>query len=167
MSSISFSFGDSPAMADELLALVLAGVKTASCGALTSYPEDERPVVGRRDIVLDGKGQPAAIIETVEVTIRRFDEVDEQLAHDEGEGMRTLAEWRAGHQAYFERNGGFTPDMELICERFRLVEALDPALPLVGRVANVVSGVVGSDLAPPPGPSGHPPRKGEGNGDIA
>ena len=122
----TFSFGDSPAMADELLALVFAGTKTATCGALRNYSvgSPDMPVVGRRDVVLDGKGRRAAVIETLEVTIRCFDEVDEAFAHDEGEGFRTLADWRKGHQAYFERNGGFSPDMELVCERFRLVEAL-------------------------------------------
>jgi uncharacterized protein YhfF len=128
-SAQTFSFGDSPEMAEELLALVLAGTKTATCGALRDFPEGspERPVVGRRDVVLDGKGRPAAVIETIEVTIRRFDEMDEQFAHDEGEGLRTLAAWREGHRRYFERNGGFSPEMELICERFRLVEVLDRA----------------------------------------
>jgi uncharacterized protein YhfF len=119
-------------MADELLALVLAGRKTATCGALRDFPEGspDRPVVGRCDIVLDGKGRRAAVIETVEVTVRRFNEVDEAFAHDEGEGFRTLADWREGHQRYFERNGGFSPDMDLICERFRLVEVLDRAAPV-------------------------------------
>jgi uncharacterized protein YhfF len=125
-SAQTFSFGDSPAMADELLALVIAGTKTATCGALRDFPagSPDMPVVGRRDVVLDGRGNRAAVIETLEVTIRRFDEVDEAFAHDEGEGFRTLADWRTGHQDYFERNGGFSPDMELVCERFRLVEAL-------------------------------------------
>ncbi|MBS3651246.1 ASCH domain-containing protein [Pseudaminobacter sp. 19-2017] len=125
-SAITFSFGDSPEMADELLALVIAGTKTATCGALRDFPEDSpaRPVVGRRDVVLDGQGRRAAVIETVEVTLRRFDEVDESFAFDEGEGFRTLTDWRAGHQRFFERNGGFAPGMELVCERFRLVEVL-------------------------------------------
>ena len=123
---VTFSFGDSPEMADQLLALVLAGTKTATCGALRDFPPGgpDMPVVGRRDMVLDGQGRPAALIETLEVTIRRFDEMDEAFAYDEGEGFRTLADWRTGHQAYFERNGGFSPDMELVCERFRLVERL-------------------------------------------
>jgi uncharacterized protein YhfF len=123
----SFSFGDSPEMADELLALVIAGTKTATCGALRDYPEEspDRPVVGRRDTVLDGQGRPAAIIETLEVTIRRFDEIDAQFAHDEGEGFRTLAHWREGHEAFFTRNGGFAQGMLLLCERFRLVEVLE------------------------------------------
>ena len=124
--AITFSFGDSPEMAEELLALVLAGTKTATCGALRDFPEgsDTRPQVGRLDVMLDGRGRRAAVIETVEVTVRRFDEVDERFAFDEGEGFRTLADWREGHRSYFERNGGFSPDMELLCERFRLVETL-------------------------------------------
>ena len=124
--TVTFSFGDSPAMADELLALVLAGTKTATCGAVRDFGpgKDAPPVVGRRDIVLDGAGRPAAIIETVEVTIRRFGEMDQQFAYDEGEGFRTLANWREGHRDFFERNGGWSEDLELICERFRLIEVL-------------------------------------------
>ena len=123
-----FAFGDSPQMADELLALVIAGEKTATCGALRDFDgsrnSETMPVVGRSDVVLDGNGKPAALIKTVEVSIRRFDEMDEQFAHDEGEGFRTLADWREGHKAFFERNGGFSPEMELVCEHFELVEVL-------------------------------------------
>lgn len=121
--AVQFTFGDSPELADELLALVLSGTKTATCGALEGYTDDEPfPVVGRRDVVLDGKGRPACVIETTEVTIRPFSAVDARFAADEGEGDRTLAYWRAAHQAFFERNGGFSEDMLLACERFKLVE---------------------------------------------
>ncbi|HBF30020.1 ASCH domain-containing protein [Rhizobium sp.] len=125
--AVSFAFGDSPALADALLKLVIAGKKTATCGALRDFgPEGESlPVVGRRYIVLDGARNPAAVIETVEVTIRRFDEVDAEFAYNEGEDDQTLDAWRIGHETYFARNGGFTPDMELVCERFRLVEVLE------------------------------------------
>lgn len=123
---VTFTFGDSPEMADELLALVLAGRKTATCGALRDYGGAEPvPVVGRRDVVLDGQGRRAAVIETVEAIHRRFDEVDAAFARDEGEGDLSYEYWRDVHQAYFERNGGFSPDMILVCERFRLVELLD------------------------------------------
>ena len=124
--AVTFSFGDSPEMADDLLALVLAGKKTATCGPVRDFGPGgaEKPVVGRRDVILDGKGRPAAVIETVEVSYCRFDEVDEAFARDEGEGLLTLEDWSNGHKAYWERNGGWSPDMELICERFRLVESL-------------------------------------------
>ena len=72
-------------------------------------------------MVLNGSGRPVAVIETVELTQRRFDEVDEALAFDEGEDNRTLASWRRAHQSYFGRQGTFAPDMLLWCERFRLV----------------------------------------------
>lgn len=124
--AVTFSFGDSPQMADELLALVVAGTKTATCGAVRDFGPGKSalPEVGRRDVVLDGRGEPAAVIETIEVVRRRFNEIDEQFAFDEGEGFRTLDHWRSGHRDYFERNGGWAEDLELVCERFRLIEVL-------------------------------------------
>ena len=114
-----FAFGDNPALADELAALVVNGRKRAT--AMT--PDDPtRPNVGDRWIVLNGREQPVCVIETVELTARRFNEVDEQFAFDEGEDDRTLASWRHNHETYFRRNGGFAPDMELLCERFRVLD---------------------------------------------
>ena len=120
--AVQFSFGDSPALADELLALVLAGTKTATCGAVRDYGpgKEAMPEIGRRDVVLDGSGRPAAVIETVSLDVRRFADVPEAFALAEGEG--DFAAWRAGHVAYFERNGGWSEDLELVCERFKLIE---------------------------------------------
>lgn len=120
-----FTFGDSRALCDRLLALVRSGAKRATCGALRDFGEgaEALPQVGRRDIALDWDGAPALVIETTEVTIRRFCEVDEGFALAEGED-ETLEGWQEGHRAYFERNGGWTPEMELVCERFRLIEDL-------------------------------------------
>lgn len=72
--------------------------------------------------MLDGRGVPRCVIETSEVTYRRFDEVDADFAFDEGEGDRSLAYWRSAHRTYFGRLGRFSEDMMLMCERFRLVE---------------------------------------------
>jgi uncharacterized protein YhfF len=126
--AVTFSFGDTPELADELLALVIAGRKTATCGALRQFGSggEQLPQVGRRDVVLDGRGRPAAVIETLGVSHRRFDEVDAAFAADEGEGDGSLETWTRNHIAYFERTGGFAPDMAVVCERFRLVEVLDP-----------------------------------------
>ncbi|MEM7319748.1 MAG: ASCH domain-containing protein [Pseudomonadota bacterium] len=124
-SAQTFKFGDSRALCDELLALVRSGVKTATCGALRDYPEGsaETPVVGRCDIALDWDDRPALVIETLDVTIRRFCDMTEDFALAEGEN-ETLEGWQEDHRRYFKRNGGFDPEMELLCERFRLVEDL-------------------------------------------
>ena len=121
----TFTYGDGRALCDRLLSLVRSGRKTASCGALRDFgPGGEpRPVVGRRDIALDWDGAPALVIETVEVTERRFSDVDADFALAEGEND-SLAGWQEDHRAFFERNGGWSPDMMLLCERFRLVEDL-------------------------------------------
>ncbi|MBF9049307.1 ASCH domain-containing protein [Roseobacter sp. HKCCD9010] len=121
----TFKFGDSATMSAELLALVRAGVKTATCGALRDYPEGsaDMPVKGRRDIALEWDDCPALVIETVEVSVCRYCDVTEDFALAEGEN-ETLDGWREDHRRYFERNGGFDPEMELVCERFRMVEDL-------------------------------------------
>jgi uncharacterized protein YhfF len=121
----TFTFGDSRALCDDLLARVRSGAKHATCGALRDFAEGREalPVAGRRDIALDWDGNPALVIVTTEVAIRRFCDVDAGFALAEGED-ETLEGWQVGHRAYFERNGGWSPDMELVCERFRLVEVL-------------------------------------------
>lgn len=118
-----FSFDDSPELADELAGLVLAGKKRATCWAASEGPQTE---IGKRMVMLDGSGVPRAILETVELTQRRFDEVDEAFAFDEGEGDRTLAYWRRAHPNYFGRQGIFAPDMQLCCERFSLIARIKP-----------------------------------------
>jgi uncharacterized protein YhfF len=115
----SFSFGDGPALADELLELVVKGVKIATC---STEDEPNTSTPGERWIVLDGRGEPRCVIETLEVTYRRYNEVDAAFARDEGEGDRSLAYWQSAHRRYFERLGRFSEDMMLMCERFRLVE---------------------------------------------
>lgn len=116
-------FGDGPELADELLALILEGKKTATCWDAAEGLKGS--AVGKSWAAKDGADVVRCVLETTELTQRRFDEVDEAFAFDEGEDDRTLASWRQAHQAYFTRNGGFAPDMMLWCERFRLVEVLD------------------------------------------
>lgn len=118
----TFSFGDGPALAEELAQLVLAGHKTATCWAAS---QGMLTTVGKRMVMLDGAGRPRAVIETVERTERRFDQVDAAFAWDEGEGDRSLAHWRRAHRTYFTRLGQFAEDMLLICERFRVVERIE------------------------------------------
>jgi len=78
------------------------------------------PVVGRRDVALNWDGTPALLLETLQVIQERFCDVDEGFALDEGEND-DLAGWRRDHQEYFERQGGYDPEMMLVCERFRVI----------------------------------------------
>ncbi|HQU67186.1 MAG TPA: ASCH domain-containing protein [Albidovulum sp.] len=123
----TFTFGDSRELSDGLISLIRAGKKRATCGALRDFAEggEAHPAPGRRDLALDRDGNPALVIETTEVTIRRFRDVDAGFSLAEGEDA-TLEGWKEGHRACFERSGGWPPGMDLVCERFRLVEDLAP-----------------------------------------
>ena len=122
-----FAFGDSKELADELAALVREGVKTATCSALWSYEQDQKPIPqkGELSIVIDGAGIPVAVIETIEVFLAAFNEVTERFAWEEGEGDRSLAYWRQAHRNFFGRqrfkDRGFDERMPLVCERFRVL----------------------------------------------
>ena len=118
----SFAFGDSPELADELLALVLEGKKRATCWAVAEGPKGAE--IGKAMVVLDGAGRPRAVLRTIELTQRRYGEVDAAIAFDAGEGDRSLGYWRDAHRRYFTRLKLFDPDMMLWCERFELVATI-------------------------------------------
>lgn len=122
-----FAFGDGPAMADELLALVLAGPKRATAGLLLEFEAESAPLPEPEgcSVVLDGAGRPRCVTRTTEVRIVPFREVDEAFARDEGEGERSLAWWREAHRAYFERacaklGTTFREELPVVLERFDL-----------------------------------------------
>ncbi|MFB2532519.1 ASCH domain-containing protein [Paracoccus sp. p4-l81] len=118
-------FGDSPDLSARLLSLIASGAKTATCGALAHYHEDGDPLpeAGQIIVALDHAGHPALVYEVTEVAIRPFRDIPEDFALAEGEG--DFDDWRAGHIDYFTRNGGFDPDMPIVCERLRLIEVLE------------------------------------------
>lgn len=118
----SWAFGDHARLADELLALVLDGTKTATAGALADYEahDEQLPEPGDLAIVLDGAGEPRALLQVTHVEVRPFSEVDAEHAWLEGEGDRSLAHWREGHERFFARASvdGFDPAMPVVLERF-------------------------------------------------
>jgi uncharacterized protein YhfF len=122
----SFSFGDTPEMADALLELVLSGRKRATSWAASLGTQGAE--VGKISVIKDSKGRFRAMIETTELRLLRFGEVDEAFARDEGEGDLTLDCWRGEHRRCFEKEGTFSENMEVYCERFRLVEEIIPVL---------------------------------------
>ena len=118
----SFTFGDSEALCNRLLRLVREGRKTATCEALRVFESGAElmPEVGRQDVALNWDGSPALIIETREVTLARFCDVEASFALAEGENDDSEG-WRRDHREYFERNGGFDPEMTLVLERFEVI----------------------------------------------
>ena len=119
-----WAFGDSPALADELASLVIYGKKRGTCCSLASFQGEARAVKpGDYHIVLDGRGEAACVIRTLSLTLVRFSEVSAEQAALEGEGDLSLAYWRSAHREFFEREGSWSPEMELVYETFALVES--------------------------------------------
>ncbi len=123
----AWAFGDSPRLADRLLALVLDGTKTATTTALCELTDAGEPVPepGDLSIVLDGRGHPRALLRTAEVRVVPFADVDAQHARREGEDDGTLATWVVEHERYFRRvlaAGGreLGPDTQMVLERFEV-----------------------------------------------
>ena len=90
------------------------------------------PVVAEYRVVRDGAGAARCVLQTTEVRLLAFEDVDAAFAADEGEGDRSLASWREDHLAYFQRElAGLglsaSPRMLLVCERFRLLHTATAA----------------------------------------
>ncbi|WP_411119707.1 ASCH domain-containing protein [Streptomyces sp. 058-1L] len=121
---------------DRLVAAVLSGEKVTTSGLLAEYEleGEELPPVGERSALIDSEGREVAVLEMTEVRVLPLGEVDLQHALDEGEGYRSVAEWRAGHEAFWhgeemrEAMGdpSFTVDdgTMIVAERFRVVRVL-------------------------------------------
>lgn len=125
---VAEGWGDSPALADELGALIVQGTKTATCSALWEWEAEGNPIpkAGYLTIALDGRGEPLCIVETTEISIHNYNEVDADFAREEGEGDLSLDYWRQAHKNYFSRvlkkiGKEFSEDMPLVCERFRVI----------------------------------------------
>ncbi len=123
-----WAFGMESETADKLAALVLAGTKTATSSnyELYEFEKESIPYVGLYNVILNGKDEAVAVIETTDVEVIPFDEVTEEHAYLEGEGDRSLEYWRNVHEAFFKEELEGTPlafhdKIPVVCERFRLV----------------------------------------------
>ncbi len=127
-------FGFPGPLRDKLVAAILRGEKTASAGLLEEFRREGLPIAkaGTRELVVDSGGRVVAVIENVEVEIKRMCDVDLAFAIDEGEGFETLEQWRDAHVRFFSSPEtvallGDPPvpiddDTVVVCSRFRVIE---------------------------------------------
>jgi uncharacterized protein YhfF len=129
-----FYFGDGPELAAKLAHLVVKGVKRGTTGWTDAAERDGStiPHVGMVSIVTDGFGYPQCAVRTERVEHCRFGDIGAEQAWAEGEGDRTLEDWRAGHLAYFHREAAklgltFTEEAQVFFEHFRVLAVLGRA----------------------------------------
>ncbi len=121
-------FGDSEKMADDLLELVLHGIKRATATLVRTFTDEGAPLpkAGDYAVVVDGRNKPRCVMRTTEATVKPLSSVDDAFAFDEGEGDRTRDTWLREHRAYFSREAAaksfaFSDDIETVFERFIIV----------------------------------------------
>jgi uncharacterized protein YhfF len=125
----AWHYSNNPTTALELAELTHQGIKTATSSLYWSYQAENEalPVPGSHHIITDFDGRPICIIQTKQVLILQFPNVDPQIAFEEGEGDRSLEYWRKVHWDVFLQDClqiGREPDPEsmmVVCERFKLV----------------------------------------------
>jgi uncharacterized protein YhfF len=82
-------------------------------------------------MVVDSSGKPVVAIETTAVRVIRLADVDLAHALGEGEGYRSVADWRAGHERFWHSadmraamgDPEFTVDDDtlVVAQTFRLI----------------------------------------------
>ena len=106
-----------------LVDAVLRGDKTATASLRDEYePHTREPLqeVGESCLLVGWDDEPRAVLETTEVRIVPAGQVDLRFARDEGEGFRSVADWRAAHERFWSGHA-ITDDTPVVCERFRLM----------------------------------------------
>ncbi len=98
-------YGDSPALSEELLALIRQGRKRAGTSLLWACEADNQPIANAGDIeiVLDHCNEPAFVTRVTDVSVVPHKDVTAEYAATEGEGDGSLEYWRRAHWAFFSR----------------------------------------------------------------
>ena len=120
----AFAFGDTPEMNDTSLAQIIAGTRTAAFAPLRDLGPGGEPLpsVGDRFVILDSQQRPGAVIEEIEVFHCKARYLTEAFARECG--AEDFAAWRQRQIDFINRWGGWSEDLDLVCDRFRLVEVL-------------------------------------------
>lgn len=117
-----WKFGTNKTESDYLFNLVKQGIKTA-----TSYLYDEtfdNPF--KYSILTNWEEMEEIRLETISFCIVPFNDVAKEHAWKEGEGSRTLEEWKLEHKEFFAKRLAlqgkeFNEDIKIVCEEFKRV----------------------------------------------
>ena len=119
---MDLAFGE---LREQLVAAVLAGKKTATSSLHRSYLVEDEPLPepGFYRLV-DRNDDSVGVVEVTDVEVRRLGDVDDAVAHAEGEGYRSAADWRRSHEAFWvsageASEGDLDDDTLVVVERFR------------------------------------------------
>lgn len=119
-------FGTKGEFREELIALILKGIKQATAGTLEwDYKANNEPIetVGEKLAVINSDGLHVATIEATRVEVVRFADVPDEFALAEGEGDLSGDDFREGHLRYWSRQGlTITDATEIVLLYFKLVD---------------------------------------------
>ena len=147
---------------DRLVAAILDGSKTTTTGLLDDYARDNEPLPqpGDREVVIDSAGKPVTLIEIAAVQVLPVGEVGLAHARGEGEGYRSVAEWRAGHEQYWHSaamrayvgDPAFTVSdhTPAVALEFRVVPGEHDLAALLRRAQAEASGEISAETMPRP-----------------
>ncbi len=116
--------------ANELAELVRKGIKRATSSLYLLYKleneEAKIPKVGDLSIITNYYGNPFAIIENTLIEFSPFNKVSAEFAFKEGEGDKTLNDWKRTHKEFFNNelkkyNIEFDDSMLVVLEHFKVV----------------------------------------------
>jgi uncharacterized protein YhfF len=102
--------------------LVVKGWKTATVTSVENFKLMPETLINDRefDIVLDGDGTPVAAIQFTKAEKFKFFDVTEEFARKDGES-ENIRQWRALARSFFEEQGKFSLDMDIVCLEFRKI----------------------------------------------
>lgn len=125
---VEAAFAGNRKITDDLIALYLAGKKTAGSGLVKDYLTmgDPLPKVGNYWIALDSRRRPRCLLKTVRVEINVFKRIPKRIAVAEGEGDLSVAYWKRVHRKFYSpflKKWGIDDldEAEVITEHFELV----------------------------------------------
>lgn len=103
--TMTFGYPGDGGLGDRLIAAVLRGEKTATSSLAVGYlaGDEPLPIVGRVLPLVDHDGVEHGKVRTTRVRIVPLHLVDDQVAHDEGEGFADASEWRRDHVAFWSQ----------------------------------------------------------------